>query len=468
MSRLLRFAAVAVALVVFSGAGCKKNSAPEPPQVQGPGVGKPGATLTFGFTTTDPDGDDVWYMASWGDGTPMVWSPGHPSGEQEELTHSYPDSGAYFIKAKAKDSNQAESGWSDSIQVAVGYFPPNSPFRPSGPTACTTGVAYTYMARAVHPLGDSVALQFFWGDTIGDWGPMVASNEFYQTVHTFETLGTYKIAARARDARGLESAWSDSLKVVVDTLHGNPGGAPHDLMLAAATDSTVRLTWSAPTDTAPNRYVVSFQETGTALFDSVGGTQSLSFVHDPAHRTGQYQVTAVYDSARYTSVETPSTTPIANSMLRIPELNGNGEAGYGWSRTTGEVTMYDMTLADSADKVDFYATDFAQGYAGPDYWLASPFLAPSDPGGGVPAGNWHITEFTHLDSLATEDSLLPRYLQSRYRDRSILDSLPRLVACHTEDGYFALMTTTDVDTINGTADVQTWFQLVRDLRLIEH
>ena len=113
-------------------------------------------------------------------------------------------------------------------------------------------------------------------------------------------------------------------------------------------------------------------------------------------------------------------------------------------------------------------TDFAQGFAGPDYSVANPFLAPQDPGGGVPAGAWHIVEFTHLDTLMTENDPLPRYAQSRYRDSMVLAPLPTLTACHTEDGYYALMKTTDVDTVNGTADIQTWFQLVQDLRLIEH
>ena len=467
MSRLLGFAAVAGVLMALAGAGCKKNSAPEPPQVQGPAVAKPGATLTFGFTSTDPDGDDLWYMVSWGDGTPMVWSSGRPNGAQYVQTHSYPDSGAYFIKAKAKDSNQAESGWSDSIQVAVGYLPPNRPARPVGLTACTTGVVYTYSAKAIHPLGDNVAIQFSWGDTLGDWGPMVPSGDLFQTTHVFDTMGTYMVAARARDERGLMSAWSESLKVVVGPA-GNPGRVPHDITLAAATDTTVYISWSAPTDSVPSRYVISFQETGASQFDSVGGTQALNLVHDPAGRTGQYEVTAVYTSTRYASTETPGTTPIDAGVLRIPELNGTGDAGYGWDRTTGAVTLYDMTVVDSAPKVDFYVTDFAQGFAGPLYSLASPFLAPSDPGGGIPQANWHITEFAYLDSAATESDPLPHYLQSRYASSRAIDSLPILIACHTEDGYFAMAKTTDVDTVNGTADIETWFQLIPNLRLIEH
>jgi len=467
MSRLLRFTTVAVALVVLSGTGCKKNTAPGPPEIQGPGVVKPGAILTCGFTSVDPEGDDVWYMVSWGDGTPMVWSPGHPSGEREESTHSYPDSGAYFIKAKAKDNDGAESGWSDSIQVAVGYFPPNVPFRPVGPTSCTTKAVYSYKVKTTDPLGDSVSFQFYWGDGAGEWGPLVASGEFYLTTHTFESLGTYKIAARAM-AHGLESAWSDSLTVTVDTLHTNPGGAPQNVALAAATDSTVSISWTPPSSMTPNKYVVSFRRTGYAVFDSIGAVTGTSLVHDPAGMTGQYRVTAVYDTVRYSASETPGTTPVGTTMPRSPELNGTGKTGCGWNRTTGEAILYDMTVLDSADRVDLYVTDFAQGFAGPDYYVASPDTAPFDVGGIVPPGYWHVTKFSHLDSLATEDSMLPRFLESRYRKSSILDSLPRLVACHTEDRHYALVMVTAVDTIHGTADIETWFQLVPDLRLIGH
>jgi hypothetical protein len=128
-----------------------------------------------------------------------------------------------------------------------------------------------------------------------------------------------------------------------------------------------------------------------------------------------------------------------------------------------------MTLADSANKVDFYVTDFALGFAGPDYYAANPFYVLQDPGGeSIPAATRHIVEFTYLDTLMTENDPLPRYVQSRYRDSMLLAPLPALTACHTEDGYYALVKTTAVDTDHGTAYVQTWFQLVRDLRLIEH
>ena len=469
MSRLLRFAAAAAALVLLVGTGCRKNSAPEPPVIQGPVIGSPGDTLTYRFSSVDPDGDTVFYMTSWGDGTTPEWSPASPSGAQYTWTHDYTDSGTYFIRAKAKDSKDAESAWSDSIQVAVGSYPPNAPSRPTGPTACSTGIAYTFKTRAVHPLHDSVFIQFSWGNgEVDSFARMVGSNQLFDTTHTYSVPGTYKIAARAMDADSLRSPWSETLVVTVDTAQGPPGNVPRNLVLTAATDTTVNLAWSAPADSTPSRYVVLFQWTGTSGYDSIGDTTALSFIHDPKHKTGQYKVAAVYDTTHVQSSESPSTAPIASSSLWVPELNGTGYTGYGWDRTTGEADLYDMTTTDSLDKVDLYITDFAPGFAGPNYQVASPDTAPLDPGGGVPPGYWHLTMFSRLDSLAGEDSILPRFVTSRYRRASVLDSLPRLVACYTQDSHYALLRVANVNTVSGLADIETWFQLIPGLRLIVH
>jgi len=473
MSRLLRFAATAATLVLLTGIGCqKKNTAPESPSVRGPTSARPTDTLTYRFSSVDPDGDSVHYMISWGDGAVSAWSPASPSGEDYIQTHAYTDSVTYYVKARAKDGQDAESEWSDSLRVTIGLFPPDAPGRPIGLTSCSTGVAYSFKTKANHPLNDSVSIQFYWGFGPGDtsgWGPMVKSNTYYEELHTWSLPGTYKIAARARDAAGFESPWSESLVVTVDTLHGTPRGAPHGLVLSAPTDSTVKVTWLAPAEGVPLRYNVSFKEVGTTNFDSLYDTTGLGFVHYPGYRTGQYRVTAVYDTNRVVSTETPSTTPIMNDLRYIPELSAAGDTGYWWNRTTGEAFLYTMDTLANVDSVDFYITDRKPGFAGPDYFVASPDSAPLDPGGHVsPAGYWHDTWFSHLDSTATDDSILPRFIPTRYRPTSLLDSLPRLLACYTWDSHYALLDAQNVDTVRGEAYIRTWFQLIPNLRLMEH
>lgn len=476
MSRSLRFAAAAAALVLLVGTGCKKkNSAPEAPGIMGPTSARPGDSLTYDFNSTDPDGDSVFFMISWGDSASAQWSPATASEVNYAQTHVYTDPGTFYITAKAKDSKDAESALSDSWPVNIGSFPPEAPIRPTGPKRCSTGLAYTWSTKATHPLRYSLRIQFSWGDgNIDSFGRVVASNTSFDTTHTYSLPGTYKIAARARDAAGFESPWSETLFVTVDTSSIIPHGAPRNLVLTAApgSDSTVNVAWSAPTDSGytPSRYVVLFQETGVTHYDSVGGTVSLSWVHNPLNRTGKYRVEAMYPTGGVPSTEAPSTTPHWNSPLTVPELSVTGQnTGYGWDRSSGEAYLYDMTVVDSFDKVDFYFTDFKPGFAGPNFYVASPDTAPSDPGGTVPPWSWHITEFSHLDSTATADTILPRFIQSRYKKYSRLDSLPRLVAFYnTYDDHYALLSVANIDTINGTADIETWFQKIKGLRLIEY
>lgn len=482
MSKWWRFAAAAAAVALFVGAGCKKNSAPEAPSVAGPRSARPGDTLTFRFSSADPDGDSISYMISWGDGIQDPWGPGSPSGEEYAKTHTYSDSGTYYVKAKARDGEDAASGWSDSIRVRIGSFAPEAPILPIGPTRCSTGVANKWSTKASHPLRDSVQFQFSWGDgNIDSFGHMVANNAFFDTTHTYSMADTYTIRARARDAAGFESPWSESLVVIVDSSSFVPKGAPTHLALSAATDSTVRITWKAPTDTnyKPSAYVVLFREIGTPNYDSVetvdtmGLVDTVGYVHNPLYRTGNYRIKAKYSTGGdVTSVEAPSTTPYHNSALWVPELSDTGvNTGYGWNRTTGEALLYDMTTVDSAAKVDFYFTDFALGSAGPNFYVASPDTAPLDQGGSVPFGSWRRTDFSHLDSTATAESTLPRHDVSRFRKFSLLhlDSLPRLVASFTtRDSHYALLRVVSIDTIDGTAGIETWFQKIKGLRQIEH
>jgi len=476
MSKLFRYAAAAAALVLLVGAGCKKNSAPDAPSVSGPTSARPGDTLTYHFTTVDPDGDRVFFMISWRHGDSTEWSRARPSDGEYIQTHSYTDTGTYYIKARAKDAEDAESEWSDSIRVRVGLFAPAAPMLPTGPSSCSTGLAYTWSTKASHPLRDSVQIQFSWGDgRIDSFGHMVANNSYFDTSHTYSLPGLYKIAARARDAAGFESPWSETLVVKVDTSSFIPPGSPTHLTLSAPSDSTVKITWLPPTDTAwkPTSYIVRFRATGAPGYSVVDRDTllTLTSVHDPMHRTGSYVVAAVYATRNETipSTEAPSTAPRRTS-LTVPEFSvAGGTAGYGWNRTTGEASLYDMSIPDSASKIDLYFTDFALGFAGPDFYVASPDTAPYDPGGSVPNVFWHNTRFTHLDSLADEDSILPGAPTSDYRKSSLLDSLPRFVAGHTTaDDYYALLYVTAINTINGTADIESWFQKIKGLRLIEH
>jgi len=245
------------------------------------------------------------------------------------------------------------------------------------------------------------------------------------------------------------------------------GGNPTNVKLEALTDSTVKVTWSAPSEGTPDKYVVSFMETGTSSYvELTPEPTTTTFEHDPAGKTGKYMVTAVFGSTEYNSATTPTTAPIATAALTIAELNATGNSGYGWDRTTGDGATYTMTEASRAASVDFYITDFIGGYAGPIYSIASPDLGPSDPSGVVPAGSWRVNGFTN--PLANENSPLPVHNTTTYFSYTDLTTDPILVGCWTADGCFALVKLSSYNIAAGTVSAQSWYQLVKGLRLIQH
>ena len=107
----------------------KTNQPPDTPTITGPAKGKIKVTTTYNITTTDLDGDHVYYLIDWGDGTNTTWLGDYPSGQIIKQTHTWTKKGSYTIKAKAKDIHGAESNWSTlSVTMPLSYEPQSHPF----------------------------------------------------------------------------------------------------------------------------------------------------------------------------------------------------------------------------------------------------------------------------------------------------------------------------------------------------
>jgi len=95
--------------VLIKGGG--GNQPPDTPSITGPTKGKIKIPVEYNFITTDPNGDEINYFIEWGDGTDSGWIGPFFSGEEINQAHTWTKKGDYTIKAKAKDSNGAESDW---------------------------------------------------------------------------------------------------------------------------------------------------------------------------------------------------------------------------------------------------------------------------------------------------------------------------------------------------------------------
>jgi hypothetical protein len=87
------------------------SNPPETPQITGAVNGTPGDAYDYTFITSDEDGNLFYFWIDWGDGQTNQWIGPYNSGQVVTLPHTWSEKGTYVIKAKAKDTYGAESGW---------------------------------------------------------------------------------------------------------------------------------------------------------------------------------------------------------------------------------------------------------------------------------------------------------------------------------------------------------------------
>ena len=102
------------------------NTAPfKPATPTGSSLGEPGRSYSYSSSTTDPNGDRIYYMFDWDDGTELEWIGPYNSGDTISVSHIWNSKGSYSIKVKAKDdpngdgdlSDGEESVWSNPLAV---------------------------------------------------------------------------------------------------------------------------------------------------------------------------------------------------------------------------------------------------------------------------------------------------------------------------------------------------------------
>lgn len=73
----------------------------------------------FTATTTDPDGDDLYYQWDWGNGQTSPWYGPYVSGEPVSRSYSYSETGDYDIRVRVFDRWQDTSAWSSPHSISV-------------------------------------------------------------------------------------------------------------------------------------------------------------------------------------------------------------------------------------------------------------------------------------------------------------------------------------------------------------
>lgn len=95
------------------------NPPNKPNRPSGPTSGEIGASYSYSSSTIDIDGDTLYYLFDWGDGSKSNWIGPYESGQIVNASHVWNREGNYSIKVKAKDTYGAESEWSDPLVVSM-------------------------------------------------------------------------------------------------------------------------------------------------------------------------------------------------------------------------------------------------------------------------------------------------------------------------------------------------------------
>jgi len=251
-----------LSLIMFILLDCSKDNSPETPSApSGPSTAEAHSYLSYTFSTTDPDGDDVSYQFKWGDGNLSQWTDFMESGKIISVDYVWRDKGIYNINARAMDTKDNISDWSTTLPVSIitcTNFPPNQPPAPSGIDSGFVHTTYTFHSSTTDPEEDKISYQFNWGDgNLSYWTDFLESGDTASVNHAWQDTGNYDINVRAIDTKNKISDWSTVHPIDITSINLPPNKPPAPSGVDSGSVNTTYTFHSSTTD--PEGDSISYQ-----------------------------------------------------------------------------------------------------------------------------------------------------------------------------------------------------------------
>ena len=165
-----------------------------------------GQSVPFAGVATDPDGDMVTVLWTFGDGS--------SSTELNPGDHTFSSAGTFSVTLVATDSSGLADPTPDTrtvtVEPATTNLPPDGMITsPSGDVTITAGQAVSFAGNATDPNGDAVTV-------LWDFGDGSTSTALMPGDHAFPTAGTYVVTFTATDSQGLADPTPATVTVTVD------------------------------------------------------------------------------------------------------------------------------------------------------------------------------------------------------------------------------------------------------------
>ena len=103
----------------YSGLSNLIQQPKNPEKPNGTTNGGIGIEYNYSTLTTDPQGDQIYYMFDWGDKSNSGWIGPFNSGETANSSHIWKKRGKFNIRVKAKDIYGHESDWSEPLNISI-------------------------------------------------------------------------------------------------------------------------------------------------------------------------------------------------------------------------------------------------------------------------------------------------------------------------------------------------------------
>jgi len=124
------------------------NNPPTAPIFLGPTRGVVGEEYRYTINSTDPDGDDVYYIVFWEPGVMYEWFGPYPSGEEVNIGHTWDERGTYYVFSAAMDTHNDVSNFT-ILDVIIGEIIYVDDDNTEGPWNGTIEYPYQYIQDGI-------------------------------------------------------------------------------------------------------------------------------------------------------------------------------------------------------------------------------------------------------------------------------------------------------------------------------
>jgi hypothetical protein len=113
----------------------------------------------------------------------------------------------------------ASCSQASTIDLAKSNSPPTTPLVLSGPISGSSDIFYSYTVKSIDPDGDQVKYTFDWGDGTASTTTLFDQDKAVSVFHKWTVpsgaMNVFSLRVKATDSLGMDSGWSNPLKVAI-------------------------------------------------------------------------------------------------------------------------------------------------------------------------------------------------------------------------------------------------------------